>query len=219
MIADYCEAEGFEVALAYVGNEGVQQAIEGGYDLVLLAVVLPGTNGLDVLQGIRSKLDTPVILLANPAQRKLHAAGLELGADDFVEKSVEPRVLLARIRALIRRTKSHHRDDLRPTPGRMILGDIELDAGGRTVRRNEERLRLTSVEFDLMEILIRAAGHVVSREHLSQSVLGHEIGAYDRSLDMHVSRLRKKTRSSLQWSGTYPNYPGSRLRLHYSKPA
>ena len=144
MIADYCEAEGFEVALAYVGNEGVQQAIEGGYDLVLLAVVLPGTNGLDVLQGIRSKLDTPVILLANPAQRKLHAAGLELGADDFVEKSVEPRVLLARIRALIRRTKSHHRDDLRPTPGRMVLGDIELDAGARAVRRNGERLTTDS---------------------------------------------------------------------------
>jgi two-component system response regulator CpxR len=194
MIADYLQHEGFEVTSTHDGTEGLQRlfAAKGSYDLVLLNVVLPVMNGLEVLQRIRSRLDTPVIMLTGPSQTMLHVVGLETGADDFLVKPCSLRELLAKIRAVLRRTKDFLIDGVRPEPVRIVLGDIELDAGSRVVLRNGEKLQLTSAEFNFLEILLKAAGRVVSRELLAKSVLGRDLGAYDRSVDMHVSRLRKK---------------------------
>ncbi len=193
-IADCLKPEGFEVISIHDGIDGLQQVLEpgAGYDLILLDTLLSGMNRFDVLQSIRSKLDTPVILLAAPSQSTLHVIGLELGADDFLVKPGNPRELVARIRAVLRRTKSSVRNQVMPAPGRIVLGDIDVDPGTRVVCRNGERLRLTSTEFNFLEILIKAAGHIVSREQLARSVLGRDLGALDRSVDMHVCRLRKK---------------------------
>jgi two-component system response regulator CpxR len=193
-IANYLKPEGFEVTSMHDDGDALRQAFapEAGYDLILLDAGLPGTNGLEVLERIRSRLDTPVILLADHSKRMLHVVGLELGADDFLVKPCNQRELLAKIRAILRRTKDYLKEEVRQAPARIVLGDIELDAGTRVVRRNGEKVQLTAAEFNLLEILIRAAGHVVSREQLAQNVLGRELGAYDRSVDMHVSRLRRK---------------------------
>jgi DNA-binding response OmpR family regulator len=193
-ITDCLKDEGFAVISMQDGVDGLQQVLgsEAGYDMILLDTLLPDMNGFEVLEQIRSRLDTPVILLADPSQKTLEAIGLELGADDFLLKPCNPRELLARIRAILRRTKIYIRNQAMPALRRIVVGDIELDAATRVVRRDGERLRLTSTEFDFLEMLMRSAGHIVSREHLALSILGHELGAYDRSVDMHVCRLRKK---------------------------
>ena len=180
-ITDLLKHEGFAVISMQDGIEGLQQVLgsEAGYDLILLDTLLPGMNGFEVLEHIRSKSDTPVILLADPSQRTLQSTGLELGADDFLIKPCNPRELLARIRAILRRTKIYIRNEVMPAAGKIVLGDIELDAGTRVVRRNGEKLQLTSTEFNFLQIMIRSAGHIVSREHLALSVLGHELSAGD----------------------------------------
>jgi len=193
-IADCLDHEGFTVISAHDGKEGLQLALapDERYDLIMLYTLLPDMNGFELLQRIRSRLDTPVILLAAPDQRMLHVIGLELGADDFLIKPCNPGELRARVRAILRRTKNNLGEVLRYAHGTIVLGDIELDVGSHVVRRNGEKLHLTSAEFSFLEMLIRAAGHVVSREQLARRVLGRDLGPYDRSVDMHVSRLRKK---------------------------
>ena len=194
IIADYLLHEGFEVTSTRDGTDGLQRlfASKGSYDLVLLDLILPGMNGFEVLQRIRSGLDTPVVVLTGPGKRMLNVVGLEVGADDFLVKPCSPRELLAKIRAILRRTKNLVKDGVGAEPARIVLGDIELDAGSRVVLRNGEKLRLTSAEFNFLEIFLKAAGRVVSRELLAKNVLGRDLDAYDRSVDMHVSRLRKK---------------------------
>jgi two-component system response regulator CpxR len=195
MLSDYLEPEGFEVTSIYNGMDALKQVLataKDEYDLILLDIMLPGMNGFEVLQRIRSRQNTPVIMLTGRNQRLDRIVGLEIGADDFLEKPCNPRELLARVRAILRRVKNYLDGELKPGPERIILGDIELDGGTRVVRRNGSELRLTAVEFNFLEILIRAAGHVVTREQLAQDALGRDLNAYDRSVDMHVSRLRKK---------------------------
>ncbi len=195
IMADYLKPEGFEVTSIYNGMDALKQVLAAAkdeYDLILLDIMLPGMNGFEVLQRIRSRQNTPVIMLTGRTQRIDRIVGLESGADDFLEKPCDPRELLARVRAILRRAKNNLKDEVRPAPARIALGDIELDGGTRVVRRNGAELQLTAVEFNFLEILLRAAGHVVTREQLAQSALGRDLGAYDRSVDMHVGRLRKK---------------------------
>jgi two-component system response regulator CpxR len=189
MVTDCLKPEEFEATSVHDGHGGLEAAFaeEARFDLILLATLLPDAKGLDLLQRIRSRLDTPVILLADPSQKEFRVAGIELGADDFLVKPCNPCELRARVGAILRRTKNYLK-----TRGRIVLGDVELDSASRIVRRNGETLHLTTAEFNLLEILLRAAGQIVSREQLALSVLGHELGAYDRSVDMLISRLRKK---------------------------
>jgi len=195
MMADYFNPEEFEVTSIYNGMDASKQVLAAArdeYDLIILDVTLPGLNGFEVLQRIRSRQNTPVIMLTGRAQGIDRIVGLEIGADDFMEKPCNPRELLARVRAILRRTNNYLNGEERPAPERIALGDIELDGGARVVRRDGAELQLTSIEFNFLEILLRAAGHIVTREQLAQSALGRDLGAYDRSVDMHVSRLRKK---------------------------
>ena len=193
-IADYLGAEGFETASIHDGGEalGAILTLTGKeYDLILLDLELPGANGFEVLRAIRSRHNTPVILVAANTRSVDCIVGLENGADDFMAKPIDPRELLARVRAILRRAAKVSRAGPRASD-RIILGDIELDAGSRIVRRNGEELQLTAAEFSFLELLVRAAGHVVSRELLARNGLGRDLGACDRSVDMHVSRIRKK---------------------------
>ncbi len=194
MITDCLKHEGFEVISIHDWKDGLKRVLaqETVCDLILLDTVLPGMNGFDVLQTIRSTRDTPVVMLTVENQKSLDIVRLERGADDFLVKPFNPRELIAKIRAILRRTKNYLMSQVNHVPGRIALGDVELDAGTRVVRRNGEQLQLTFAEFSFLEILIRAAGHVVSREQLALLVLGRELAAYDRTLDMHLSRLRKK---------------------------
>ncbi len=195
LVAECLEPEGIHVTPVHDGKEGLRRALAdaGKHDLILLDMMLPGMNGLDVLQGIRSSLDTPVLMVTGSLVESHRIAGLEMGADDTMTKPFNPRELVARIRAILRRT----RDRLpmgRPSPAlrQIQVGDIELDPGSRVARRNGQQIDLTSAEFGLLEMLLRSAGSVVTRNQLVENVLGRSLNAFDRSLDVHVSSLRRK---------------------------
>ncbi len=203
MMADYLKAEGFEVSFVHNGSDGLEQVLaapKDEYDLILLDIMLPGINGFEVLQRVRPRQNTPVIMLTSRAQETDRIVGLEIGADDFLAKPCNLRELLARIRAVLRRAANYLRDDcrgvVRPAPEKIVLGDIELDAGSLVVRLNGQELGLTSAEFSLLKELLKSAGHIVTREQLAHNALGRGLGDYDRSVDMHVSRLRKKLGNS-----------------------
>jgi two-component system response regulator CpxR len=161
------------------------------YDLILLGTAPPGIDSCEVLLAIRSKRSTPTMMLTTGNRVLDCVVALETGADDHMIKPLDPRELLARARAVLRRAGKLSSKDFR-AQHRLVLGDIELDTGSRIVWRMGEKLRLTSAEFSFLEVLLKEAGHVVSRDRLARAALGRDLGAFDRSVDMHVSRLRKK---------------------------
>ncbi len=193
LLAEYLKPEGFEITAVHDGERGLQMAVSGAgqYDLIVLDIMLPGMNGFEVLQRLRSQADTPVLMLTARDEEVDRIVGLEMGADDYLPKPFNPRELIARARAILRRTKDRPDRSATP-PAKITVGDIELDTGTRVVQRDGEPVELTSVEFSLLEMLLRAAGHVVTREQLAESVLGRALTAYDRSVDVHLSSLRKK---------------------------
>ena len=189
LVAEYLQPEGFEVEAVHNGDLGLQRALSGKYVLVVLDVMLPGMNGLDVLRQLRKSSRVPVLILTARGDEVDRIVGLEIGADDYLPKPFNPRELLARVRAILRRAQGEQAGG---APDRVSVGDVQMDVGARIVRRGSEAVELTAVEFALLEILLRNAGQVVNREHLAQAVLGRKFVAYDRSIDMHVSKLRKK---------------------------
>jgi two-component system response regulator CpxR len=194
MLTDFLGAQPFELASVHNGRDALRHVLASArdeYDLILLETMLPALDGFDVLRTIRSRQNTPVIMVTSSTRIADCILGLESGADDYIIKPFDPRELLARIRAVLRRAEKLPAITSRGQH-RIVLGDIELDVGSRLVRRNGKELRLTSAEFAFLEVLLRAAGQVVSRDMLARTALGRDLGACDRSVDMHVSRLRKK---------------------------
>jgi len=193
LVAEYLEPEGFSVQAVHDAEHGVEQALSKGYALVVLDVMLPGFTGFEVLRRIRATSEMPVLMLTARGDDVDRIVGLEIGADDYLPKPFNPRELVARIRAILRRAKPA-RDGATGAVAsdRIVVGDVELDLGARTVRRAAEPVLLTAVEFSFLEVLLRAAGRVVTREELSKIVLDRRLSPYDRSLDVHVSNLRKK---------------------------
>ncbi len=191
LLTDYLTLEGFAVEVVNNGEEGALRALASEYALIVLDVMLPGINGFEVLRRIRVGSATPVLMLTARGDDVDRIVGLEMGADDYLPKPFNPRELVARINAVQRRTTVSPANNI-VTEDRLVAGDLELDLGARTVRVGGVHLDLTSVEFTLLEVLLRLAGHVVSREELSRQVLGRPLNAYDRSIDVHVSRLRRK---------------------------
>jgi DNA-binding response OmpR family regulator len=193
LLAKYLRHEGFDFDMVHNGEPGVDRALSGDYALVVLDVMLPGLNGFDALSSIRSKSSIPVLMLTARGDDVDRIVGLEMGADDYLPKPFNPRELIARIRAILRRARFEHGESLNSSsPERFSVGNVELDKGTRIVTRGGEQLALTSVEFDLLEALMRSAGHIVTREELVKSILGRNFTPYDRSIDTHVSNLRKK---------------------------
>jgi len=189
LVARYLSREGFAVDRAADGRQGIDLALSGPYALIMLDVMMPGLDGFDVLRRIRASSRTPVLMLTARGDTYDRVVGLELGADDYLPKPYDPSELAARIRAILRRSAS-------PTAAAasvpLAVDDIELTASTRAVTRNGEHVELTAVEFDLLEVLMKRAGTVVAREDLVRIVLGREFSPYDRSIDTHVSNLRRK---------------------------
>lgn len=190
LVSEYLAPEGFQVEAVHDGRVGLERALNGNYLLVVLDVMLPGMNGFDVLRNMRDKSRIPVLLLTARGEDVDRIVGLEIGADDYLPKPFNPRELVARIRAVLRRTTAGSNGD--GVPEAVKVGDVELDPATRTVKQNGKALDLTSVEFNLLEVLLREAGRVVTRERLVDSVLSRKFSPFDRSIDMHVSKLRKK---------------------------
>ena len=193
LLTEYLAPEGFQTESAHDGEKGLERACDGGYDLIVLDVMLPGINGFEVLRQFRTKAGTPVVMLTARGEEVDRIVGLEIGADDYLPKPFNPRELVARMRAILRRTRQERGQAVPPPMSKMLrVGDVEIDMGTRLVFRTGERVDLTSVEFNLLEILLSRAGQLVPREELIKTVLGRSPYPYDRSIDVHISRLRKK---------------------------
>jgi two-component system response regulator CpxR len=190
LVTEYLEPLGFQIESVHRGDAGAERALAGEHSLVVLDVMLPGLNGFEVLRRIRAESKIPVLMLTARGDDIDRIVGLEIGADDYLPKPFNPRELTARIRAILRRTTSEAVDQT--LEKRLHVGDVELDSGTRAITRGGQSVELTAVEFDLLEKLLRSAGQIVTREELSKQVLGRSSSPFDRSIDMHISNLRKK---------------------------
>ncbi len=188
LTSEYLESHGVAVTRAADGRRGLEEALRARYDVVLLDLMLPGKDGLDVCRELRARSDVPVIVLTARGEEADRVMGLELGADDYVAKPFSARELLARIRALVRRARGR----AGPATNAVHVGDLVVDPGGRRATLAGRELALTGYEFELLRVLAERAGRVLSREQLMELAKGSAEEAFDRSIDVHVSRLRHK---------------------------
>ncbi len=192
LVTEYLQTEGFRVEVVNDGTNSVEMAVSGAYGLIILDVMLPGLNGFEVLRRIRARSQIPVLMLTARGEEVDRIVGLEVGADDYLPKPFNPRELVARMRAILRRTQGEASGFVPSQPESLSLGDIDLDTGTRRVQCAGQAIELTTVEFDLLEEFLRMAGSVMKREELVERVLGRAFSPFDRSIDMHVSKLRRK---------------------------
>jgi two-component system response regulator CpxR len=193
MLVDYFTDEGFDVDVAYDGVTALNKISVNRYDLLILDVMMPHRNGFDVLRELRMQSLLPVLMLTARGNDIDSIVGLELGADDYLAKPSNPRVMVARIRAILRRAEIQgDRRNGSGEPDKIILDDLVMHIGSRTVTCGNNPVFVTSTEFSLLDVLLREAGNVVSKADLYERALGRKLSRYDRSLDVHVSSLRKK---------------------------
>lgn len=188
LTAKYLESHGVTVLLARDGREGLSLVLRERPDVLLLDLMLPGMDGLEVCRQVRARADTPIVMVTARGEEVDRVIGLEGGADDYIAKPFSSRELLARVRAQARRA----RGKAGPPTGRLVSGGIEVDPVGRTVLVDGREIALTTYEFDLLKIFVERAGRVLTREQLVDLVRGSADEAFDRSIDVHVSHLRKK---------------------------
>jgi DNA-binding response OmpR family regulator len=187
LLGERLSTEGFELEAVHDGLRGLERVLSREHAFVILDLMLPGMGGLDVLRRLRAQSPVPVLILTARGEDVDRILGLEIGADDYLPKPFNPRELIARIRAILRRTT--------PSPERaasLTVSGIRLDPAAREAWIDGTQLDLTTVEFTLLETLLRDAGHVVTREALTETVLGRTLGPFDRVIDVHISNLRKK---------------------------
>ena len=188
LVAEYLTVEGFEIESVNDGATGLERALSGDYELAILDVMLPKMNGFDVLRALRTQSKLPVLMLTARGDDMERIVGLEIGADDYLPKPFNPRELVARLRAILRRTETVDEQ----TGEKLDVDGIALSTASRTAVLDGEELVLTSVEFELLGELLREAGKIIRKEDLSERVLERKLSPFDRSLDMHISNLRKK---------------------------
>jgi two-component system, OmpR family, response regulator CpxR len=191
LVSEYLTVEGFEVTAVHDGESGLQLARKEIHDLVILDVMLPKKNGFDVLRELRPGSKIPVLMLTARGEDMERIVGLEIGADDYLPKPFNPRELVARLRAILRRVQISNENESTASD-RITIDDLDISISGRSVKIDGDELQLTAVEFDLLAALMRDAGKIVKKEDLSVTVLERKLSPFDRSLDMHVSNLRKK---------------------------
>lgn len=189
MLREYLQVEGFEAEVVHDGEAGVSEALSGRYSIVVLDVMLPGMSGVEVLGRIRSQSRVPVLMLTARGDEIDRVVGLELGADDYVPKPCTPRELVARLRAILRRVEG---DGSGGPAGPTSVGKLSLWPERRHVEWDGQAIELTSTEFNLLAVLARNAGRVVSKAELSEQGLGRPLARFDRAIDVHVSNLRHK---------------------------
>lgn len=190
LLTEYLTAEGLSVHSVPDGEAGVQEILSGNYDVVVLDSMMPKMNGLEVLKTVRAKSTIPVIMLTAKGDDIDRIIGLEMGADDYVPKPCTPRELLARINAILRRAQSATEQS--SAPNSIAVSNVTLYPAKRQATIGEEPLELTSTEFNLLEVLMRHAGQVVSKETLSIEALDRKLAKFDRSIDVHISSIRHK---------------------------
>ena len=191
LLTEYLTAEGLEVNRMPDGEKGVQEILNGsGYDVVVLDSMMPKMNGLDVLKTVRAQSKIPVIMLTAKGDDIDRIIGLEMGADDYVPKPCQPRELLARINAILRRAQQTTENP--SVVNSISASGITLFPAKRQAMIGDAALELTSTEFNLLEVLMRHAGQVVSKENLSQEALDRKLAKFDRSIDVHISSIRHK---------------------------
>jgi two-component system, OmpR family, response regulator CpxR len=199
LVAELLGEEGFEVEVENRSERGLERALSGAYSLIVLDVMMPGMNGFEVLRRLRAQgSDVYVMMLTARGDDVDRIVGLEIGADDYLPKPFNPRELVARIQAILRRVRPARQDGAASPPPesrgaqRLAVGDVEVDTGTRQVWLKGQPVELTNVEYEILVRLLSAAGLVVTREALVRTVLGRELSVFDRSIDMHISHLRKK---------------------------
>jgi len=192
LLRDYLEPLGYSVDMVHNGRDGLQQAVQGGYDAVFLDVMLPGMNGFDVLREIRKQSSVPVLMLTALGDEPDRIVGLEVGADDYVPKTFSTRELLARLRAVLRRSLLTKHAQQESREATLAVGELWIDPSARIASIGGNPLALTPVEYEILLSLARSAGRVKSREQLLLEVADRDFEVFDRSIDVHVSSLRKK---------------------------
>jgi DNA-binding response OmpR family regulator len=192
LIADYLSSMGYEVSAVHNGVEGAEKAVADAWHAVILDVMLPGLDGFEVLKRIRKKSDVPVLMLTARGDEADRIVGLEIGADDYLPKTFSTRELLARLRAVTRRTARRPAAQKDEPEADIVIGRLRVNAASRVALVEDRPMVLTPVEFDLLVSLARARGRVKSREQLLEEIRERNYDVFDRSIDVHISALRKK---------------------------
>jgi len=192
LLRDYLEPLGYVIDLVHNGKDGLQLALQGGYAAIILDVMLPGMNGLDVLREIRKQSSVPILMLSALGDEPDRIAGLEVGADDYLPKTFSTRELLARLRAVLRRSVQTIQQQQASREAPLSIGELWIDPSARSVSMAGKALVLTPVEYQILLALARAVGRVKTREQLLLEVAERDFEVFDRSIDVHVSSLRKK---------------------------
>lgn len=187
LLVEYLQPEGFTIVGVHDGEEGVKKALNQSFDAIILDIILPKLNGFEVLKAIREHSDIPILMLTARGDDVDKIVGLEIGADDYLPKPCNPRELLARLRAILRRTNK----TLTQKPV-IELHDIIVDCSKRIVTVKGKELELTNAEFNILEMLMKSPNQAFSKEELTEYALGRKYTAYDRSIDVHISNLRNK---------------------------
>ncbi|HEX7855146.1 MAG TPA: response regulator transcription factor [Sphingobium sp.] len=193
MLSEYLAGEGFVADQAQDAATGIARALSGEHEAIVLDVMIPGSNGIDILREIRAHSDVPIVMLTAKGDRTDRVMGLELGADDYVTKPYFPPELVARLRAVLRRP-ARHRDQAE----RLRFGALLCDLGRREVRWGDGPVELTATEFNLLALLLKSGEQVCTKEDMSLRLFGRRYENYDRSMDVHVSKLRQKLHQATQ---------------------
>jgi two-component system response regulator CpxR len=203
MLSDYFVTDKLELDMSTSGEEGLKKFVTGRFDLLILDIMLPGLTGLEVLQRVRRESDVPVIMLTARGDDVDRIIGLEFGADDYLPKPFNPRELVARIKAILRRAQRNGGDLTK-----LELGGIKMDLRTHRVTVGDSDVRVTGTEFEILRCLLETPGKVVSKEQLSERALGRRLMPYDRSIDTHISNLRGKLERSGHRQTTIQNQRG-----------
>lgn len=196
LLTEYLQGEGFKITLVHNGEDALA-ASKTPKDMIILDIMMPKMDGLEVLKSIRqSDTNTPVIMLTARGDDIDRILGLELGADDYMPKPCNPRELLARIKAILRRASPTEKTPVSEQHDIISVGDLEMNLHNRQATLQSERLVLTQTEFDILQLLMQSADGLMTKQKISEDVLGRKLGAYDRSIDVHISNLRRKLASS-----------------------
>jgi DNA-binding response OmpR family regulator len=190
MLSEYLDAEHFDVKSVHDGSDALVELQAGDFEIVILDVMLPSVGGLDVLRRLGASYTTPILMLTARGDDVDRIVGLELGADDYLSKPFNPREVVARLRAILRRASNRTARD--NAPDDLTVGPITLNAGTHQVHVAGKPVALTGAEFRVLELLMRSAGQVISRDSMTEQALGRKLAAYDRSIDTHISNLRRK---------------------------
>ena len=220
LLRDYLEPFGYQVDTAHDGRQGLAMALENSYAAVILDVMLPGLNGFDVLRELRRESNVPVLMLTALGDEPDRIAGLEIGADDYLPKTFSTRELLARLRAVIRRSIATARQGRANGAAAVSVGGLYIDPATHTATIDGEPMALTRIEYDMLLALARSAGRVKSREQLLLEVAERDFEAFDRSIDVHISALRKKLGDDSKSPRFIETIRGTgyRMRLPQSEP-